>query len=97
VPRSFCPILFQPSFARSAAANSEDLALIRRCTELAVDVALRGESGVIGEDEERGGELRAIEFSRIKGGRRFDASLPWFTDLLAELGQPLGSPAATSH
>jgi pyrophosphate--fructose-6-phosphate 1-phosphotransferase len=84
-------------FARSAAANSEDLALIRRCTDLAVDVALRGESGVIGEDEERGGELRAIEFSRIKGGKRFDVSLPWFTDLLGELGQPLGSPAATSH
>jgi diphosphate-dependent phosphofructokinase len=84
-------------FSRSAAANAEDLALIRRCTDLAVDVALDGGSGVVGEDEERGDELRAIEFPRIKGGKRFDTSLPWFTGLLAELGQPIGAPAATSH
>jgi pyrophosphate--fructose-6-phosphate 1-phosphotransferase len=84
-------------FSRSAAANAEDLALIRRCTELAVDVALGGVSGVIGEDEERGDELRAIEFARIKGGKRFDTSVPWFTELLGELGQPLGKPAAGSH
>ncbi|HYJ75974.1 MAG TPA: pyrophosphate--fructose-6-phosphate 1-phosphotransferase [Kineosporiaceae bacterium] len=84
-------------FSRSAAANAEDLALIRRCTGLAVDVALDGGSGVVGEDEERGDELRAIEFPRIKGGKRFDTSLPWFTGLLADLGQPIGPPAATSH
>jgi len=58
---------------------------------------LRGESGVTGEDEERGDELRVIEFPRIKGGKRFDTTLPWFTELLDELGQPLGTPAATSH
>jgi diphosphate-dependent phosphofructokinase len=84
-------------FSRSAAANAEDLALIRRCTDLAVDVALRGESGVVGEDEERGDELRAIEFARIKGGKRFDTSVPWFTNLLAELGQPVGKQASGSH
>src|SRR6478672_3685466 len=33
-------------FARSAAANADDLALIAQCTELAVDAGLRGESGV---------------------------------------------------
>src|SRR3954451_2941719 len=85
------------SFSRSAAANDEDLALIRRCTDLAVDVALDGGSGVVGEDEERGDELRAIEFGRIKGGKRFDTDAAWFTDLLGELGQPLGTPASTSH
>ena len=42
-------------------------------TDLAVDCALRGEAGVIGHDEERGDELRAIEFPRIKGGKAFDA------------------------
>src|SRR3954465_4240364 len=84
-------------FSRSAAANVEDLALIRRCTDLAVDVALDGGSGVVGEDEERGDELRAIEFGRIKGGKRFDTGLGWFTGLLDELGQPLGTPAASSH
>lgn len=32
-------------FARSAAANDTDLALIKRCTDMAVDCALRGVSG----------------------------------------------------
>lgn len=74
-------------FSRSAAANQADLDLIRECTNLAVDSALREEGGVIGHDEERGDELRAIEFQRIKGGKAFDPSVPWFTDLLAAIGQ----------
>jgi diphosphate-dependent phosphofructokinase len=82
-------VLVQKSgyFSRSAAANDADLALIRDCTRYAVDAALRGESGVIGQDEERGGELRAIEFERIAGGKRFDTSAPWFAELLRDLGQ----------
>jgi len=82
-------VLVQKSgyFSRSAAANEADLALIRECTNYAVDAALRGECGVVGQDEERGDELRVIEFDRIAGGKKFDASVPWFTDLLRELGQ----------
>jgi pyrophosphate--fructose-6-phosphate 1-phosphotransferase len=82
-------VLVQKSgyFSRSAAANAADLALIRECTDYAVDAALRGESGVVGQDEERGGELRVIEFERIAGGKKFDTSSPWFTDLLREIGQ----------
>jgi pyrophosphate--fructose-6-phosphate 1-phosphotransferase len=82
-------VLVQKSgyFSRSAAANAADLALIRDCTNYAVDAALRGESGVVGQDEERGGELRVIEFERIAGGKKFDLSVPWFTDLLREIGQ----------
>jgi len=82
-------VLVQKSgyFSRSAAANAADLALIRKCTDYAVDAALRGESGVVGQDEERGDELRAIEFDRIKGGKKFDVSAPWFTQLLREIGQ----------
>jgi pyrophosphate--fructose-6-phosphate 1-phosphotransferase len=82
-------VLVQKSgyFARSAAANAADLALIRECTTYAVDAALRGESGVVGQDEERGDELRAIEFERIAGGKKFDVSMPWFTDLLRDIGQ----------
>src|SRR4051812_24551644 len=82
-------VLVQKSgyFSRSAAANAADLALIRDCTRYAVDAALRGESGVVGQDEERGDELRVIEFERIAGGKAFDASVPWFTDLLRDLGQ----------
>ncbi len=74
-------------FSRSAPANREDLALIRRCTNAAVDAALAGESGVIGEDEERGNQLRAVEFERIAGGKAFDASVDWYQQLLAEIGQ----------
>ena len=74
-------------FARSAASNAEDLALIKQCTDLAVDAALRGESGVIGEDEERGNELRPIEFPRIKGHKKFDTSVDWFGELKASIGQ----------
>jgi pyrophosphate--fructose-6-phosphate 1-phosphotransferase len=74
-------------FTRSAAANQRDLELIKLCTDYAVDAALRGESGVVGQDEERGGELRAIEFPRIAGGKEFDPTVGWFTELLAEIGQ----------
>jgi diphosphate-dependent phosphofructokinase len=82
-------VLVQKSgyFARSAPANEADLALIRDCTTYAVDAALRGESGVVGQDEERGDELRVIEFDRIKGGKAFDTSVPWFQELLRDLGQ----------
>jgi diphosphate-dependent phosphofructokinase len=82
-------VLVQKSgyFSRSAPANEADLALIAKFTAYAVHAALRGESGVIGEDEERGGELRAIEFERIRGAKAFDASADWFVDLLRDIGQ----------
>ncbi len=75
-------------YSRSAPANAEDLRLIKSMTDLAVDSALRAESGVIGHDEENGNRLRAIEFERIAGGKPFDLSVPWFTEMLAEIGQP---------
>ncbi|HEY8717885.1 pyrophosphate--fructose-6-phosphate 1-phosphotransferase [Pengzhenrongella sp.] len=81
-------------YSRAAAANAEDLRLIKSMTDLAVDVALKGESGVIGHDEEDGDRLKAIAFGRIAGGKAFDVSVPWFGALLAEIGQKL-SPATT--
>lgn len=84
-------------FARAAAANPDDLRLIKSCTDLAVECALRRESGVIGHDEDRGGVLRAIEFPRIKGGKPFDIATPWFGELLAAIGQPKGARLATAH
>src|SRR5690606_40651360 len=74
-------------YSRAAAANPEDLRLIKSMTDYAVEAALRGESGVVGHDEENGDRLRAIEFPRIAGGKAFDVSQPWFTDLLAGIGQ----------
>ena len=91
-------VLVQKSgyFSRSAAANQRDLELIKSMTDLAVESALRGEPGVIGQDEERGDELRAIEFERIRGGKPFDISAPWFSALLDSIGQP-DAQLATAH
>jgi diphosphate-dependent phosphofructokinase len=74
-------------FGRSAAANQADLDLIRAMVHVAVDSALAGISGVVGHDEEKGDELRAIEFPRIKGGKHFDPNTPWFVDMLRDIGQ----------
>lgn len=75
-------------YSRAAAANADDLRLIKSMTDLAVQVALEGGSGVIGHDEEQGDVLRAIEFPRIAGGKPFDPDQDWFKDLLGEIGQP---------
>lgn len=74
-------------YSRSAAANQADLDLIKQCTDLAVDCALRGESGVIGQDEEHDDVLSAIAFDRIEGGKAFDIDQQWYKDLLAAIGQ----------
>ena len=74
-------------FSRAAAANAEDLRLIKSMTDLAVQVALEGGSGVIGHDEEHGDVLCAVEFPRIAGGKAFDTSVEWFGELLAGIGQ----------
>jgi len=89
-------VLVQKSgyFARSAPPNEQDLELIKRCCNIAADAALRGESGVAGEDEDQGGELRIIEFPRIKGGKPFNIDEPWFEEMLAAIGQPKGARIA---
>jgi diphosphate-dependent phosphofructokinase len=90
-------VLVQKSgyFSRSAPANQQDILLIKGMADLAVESALRGESGVIGHDEEKNDTLRAIEFPRIKGGKPFDTQLEWFDDLLAAIGQTKGKPVAS--
>ncbi|HAO32758.1 MAG TPA: pyrophosphate--fructose-6-phosphate 1-phosphotransferase [Candidatus Competibacter sp.] len=84
-------------FSRASAANIEDLRLIKSCADLAVECAMRGESGVIGHDEDQGGVLRAIEFPRIKGGKPFNIDTPWFTEMLKAIGQKKGKKVAVSH
>ena len=78
-------------FARSATPNDKDLDLIKRSAFLAAEYALEGKSGVVGMDEDKDGELTLINLSRIKGGKPFDIHVPWFTDLLNHLGQPVAS------
>jgi pyrophosphate--fructose-6-phosphate 1-phosphotransferase len=83
-------ILVQKSgyFARSSRADETDLLLIKSMTDYAVGCALRGISGVVGHDEERGDQLRAIEFDRIKGGKPYDIDDAEFVQLLDKIGQP---------
>lgn len=92
-------VLIQKSgyYSRAAASNAADLDLIKRCAAKAVDCALSGIGGVVGEDEERGDELRAIEFPRIAGGKPFDIDAPWFGDLLDAIGQAKGEKVETTH
>lgn len=84
-------------FARAAASNVDDMRLIKSCADLAVECALRGESGVIGHDEDNGNILRAIEFPRIKGGKPFDIDTDWFEKMLKEIGQTKGDRVEVSH
>lgn len=88
-------VLVQKSgyFARAAASNPADLTLIQQCCDHAVECALRRESGVVGQDEEKGDVLRAIEFPRIKGGKPFDTAVAWYPALLKAIGQPVGAKA----
>ncbi len=84
-------------YSRAAAANVADRKLIKRCATKAVQCALAGKGGVVGEDEERGGKLRAIEFERIKGGKPLDVQSEWFVQLLKDIGQPMGAAVQVQH
>lgn len=92
-------VLVQKSgyYSRAAPSNAADIGLIQKCAYLAADCALKRETGVVGEDEEQGNTLRAIEFNRIKGGKPFDIDVPWFGELLAAIGQSKGSKVEVSH
>ena len=92
-------VLVQKSgyFARAAAANADDLRLIKSCTDLAVECAFKHESGVIGHDEDQNNVLRAIEVPRIKGGKPFDIDAPWFGEMLKAIGQTKGNKVEVSH
>ncbi|MEP1443018.1 MAG: pyrophosphate--fructose-6-phosphate 1-phosphotransferase [Hyphomicrobiales bacterium] len=84
-------------YSRAAASNETDQALIKACCYKAVECAMAGVSGVIGEDEERNDELRAIEFSRIAGGKAFNIDEKWFDDLLADIGQQKRNKTVSAH
>ena len=84
-------------YSRAAAANAADRKLIKRCAVKAVQRAFAGKGGVVGEDEDRGDKLRAIEFERIKGGKPFNIQTDWFVQLLKDIGQPMGAPVEVKH
>ncbi len=84
-------------YSRAAPSNAADLELIKRCADKAVECALALDGGVIGEDEDQGDTLRAIEFDRIAGGKPFDIDEPWFGQLLEEVGQAKRATVAVTH
>lgn len=88
-------VLVQKSgyFSRSAKSGAADLHLIQSMTDLAVQSAFAGISGVVGHDEEAGNQLRTIEFSRIAGHKPFDIHQPWFQQLMAKISQEV-TPAS---
>lgn len=84
-------------YSRAAAPIAQDKELIQACAKKAVECALAGVGGVVGEDENKNGELRACEFPRIKGGKPFDIDVPWFTAMLQAIGQPQGAKVSVKH
>lgn len=90
-------VLVQKSgyYSRSAPANSKDQELIKACAVVAVQSALNGVSGLVGQDEDQGNVIRACEFNRVAGAKPFDTNQSWFNDLLNKIGQSKGS--AVSH
>ena len=74
-------------FARSAKPGVRDLELIKKSAFMAVDFALKGESGLVGLDENNNGELGLIDLQLIEGGKEFDTSQKWFTEMLNDIGQ----------
>ena len=75
-------------FARAAAPNKKDLKLIEKCARKAVECAIKGESGVVGPDENAMAKIRACEFPRIRGGKPFNVRKGSFRKMLTEIGQP---------
>ncbi|MEZ5299556.1 MAG: pyrophosphate--fructose-6-phosphate 1-phosphotransferase [Verrucomicrobiales bacterium] len=86
-------ILVQKSgyFARSAAPNARDLKLIKESAFKAAEVAMEGRNGVMGMDEDGGGELCLIDFRRIKGGKPFDIDALGSTKCSPRSGSPRGA------
>ena len=80
-------VLVQKSgyMARASPANYQDRDLIERCCTLAVQCGLNNVAGCIGEDEEQGNVLRAIEFPRIKGHKAFNIQTSWFKSMYSKI------------
>ena len=76
-------VLVQKSgyFARSSSPNKEDLDLIFKLCDFAVESAILEKNGVIGEDIENENKLTCIDFNRIRGDRPFDTSSKWFKEM----------------
>ena len=61
-----------------------DMDLIKRSAFLGAQNALDNKSGVAGLDY-KDGELKLIEFSRIKGGKPFNTKEDWYQKMINEI------------
>ena len=74
-------------FARSAKPGDRDLELIKKSAFMAAEFALKGESGLVGLDDNNNGELGLINLQLIEGGKAFDTTQLWFQEMLSGIGQ----------
>ena len=74
-------------FARSAKPGDRDLELIKKSAFMAAEFALKGESGLVGLDDNNNGELGLINLQLIRGGKEFDMTQSWFQEMLSGIGQ----------
>ena len=83
-------VLVQKSgyFARSAAPNKTDIELIEKSANKAFECAINKESGVIGIHE-ISNKVECINFSEIKGGKKFDVKSNWFVELYEEINESI--------
>ncbi|MBT3418097.1 MAG: pyrophosphate--fructose-6-phosphate 1-phosphotransferase [Flavobacteriales bacterium] len=80
-------VLVQKSgyFGRSSKSNKKDLDLIFAVADKAVESAVNKISGVVGWDEDDNNNLNCIDFNRIKGGKPFDITQEWYTNMMNEI------------
>ena len=81
-------VLVQKSgyFSRSASPNKKDLELIYQCSVKAVEFALNGINCVV-RHSSKTDKIESIDFSDIKGGKKFDITQSWFVKLLEDINQ----------
>lgn len=82
-------VLVQKSgyYSRAAAPCKDDKKLIKACCNKAVECAVKGIGGVVGQDENKRNTIRACEFNRIAGGKPYNINNKAFKKLLKEIGQ----------
>ena len=82
-------VLVQKSgyFSRSAPSSKEDLKIIFKTVDVAIESAVNDRSGVVGFDEDNNNKLDCINFNRIKGGKPFDINSDWYLEIMKQIGQ----------
>ena len=78
---------FQVAKKKKPDIKMTNLELIKKSAFFGAEKALQGESGLAGLDDDQDGQLKLIDFKRIKGGKPFDTSLDWYQSMLKEIGQ----------